>query len=62
MRTASTSLLPWLALGLASCATDYEIIAEPVDVDPAEIAECGFTAIPFTDTGPPSHEAWRPRP
>lgn len=45
MRTASTSLA---LLALASCGTEYEVVQGPVDVDPGDIAECGFSPISNT--------------
>ena len=38
----------FLFLYSASCASDYEINAEPVDVDPGEVTECGFTRVDDT--------------
>jgi hypothetical protein len=38
-----------LALILAGCTTEYEVIPEPPDVDPGEVTECGFTRLAGTD-------------
>ncbi|MBW1877450.1 MAG: hypothetical protein JRJ84_03720 [Deltaproteobacteria bacterium] len=55
MRTAaSTSPLKALLFGgavagaLIGCTSDYEVIPEPVDVDPADVTECPFTPISGT--------------
>jgi hypothetical protein len=37
-----------LALTLAACAQDYKVVAGPVDVDPGEVTECGFTRVETT--------------
>lgn len=44
MRTA-TSLL---VLALGGCQNDYDILPGPVDVDPGDVTECGFTPISGT--------------
>jgi len=38
----------FLALMLGGCASDYEINA-PIDVDPADVTDCGFTRVEQTD-------------
>ena len=40
--------LPLLAL-FTGCAQDYEIVNEPVDVDPGDVTECDFTKYEQTD-------------
>jgi hypothetical protein len=51
MRTAaSISALGALLFGatLVGCTSDYEVIPEPVDVDPADVTECEFNPISGT--------------
>jgi hypothetical protein len=38
-----------LAIALAGCATEYDVIPEPPDVDPGEVTECDFTRVEGTD-------------
>lgn len=38
-----------LLLLVAGCVQDYAVNAKPVDVDPGEITECGFTRVEETD-------------
>ena len=35
-------------LGLAACEQEYEVIPKPVDVNPGDITECGFTRVEDT--------------
>jgi hypothetical protein len=39
-------LLPWSLFG---CAQDYALEATPVDVNPGDVVECGFTEVEGTD-------------
>jgi len=34
---------------MTGCVTDYELNAEPVNVDPGEVTDCGFTQVESTD-------------
>ena len=46
MRTSSVLTL---ALVFTACEQEYEIVNEPVDVDPAEVTECDFTQVESSD-------------
>lgn len=52
MPTVSTSprraLGALAALALASCGQEYDVIQGPVNIDPGEVAECGFSPISGT--------------
>ncbi len=39
---------PLFAIALAACGSDYEVVAGPVDVDPAQVTECPFSPISGT--------------
>lgn len=45
MRTAWTSVA---IAALAACTQEYEVIQGPVDIDPGDVAECGFSPISGT--------------
>lgn len=38
----------WTSLFLVACTQDYEIVADRPDVDPGDVAECGFSPISGT--------------
>ncbi len=38
-----------LILALTGCASEYEVIPEPPDVDPGDVTECGFSQVLDTD-------------
>lgn len=38
-----------LALVLAGCTTEYDVIPEPPDVDPGEVTDCAFSQVEGTD-------------
>jgi hypothetical protein len=42
------NLFPTALLLLASCAQDYEVVPKPVEVDPGEVTDCGFTRVEDT--------------
>ena len=45
---ASTEFRPLFFLLIASCGTEYEVVQGPVDINPGDVAECGFTPISGT--------------
>jgi hypothetical protein len=48
MRAPPPRVLCVPLLLLASCAQDYDVIPKPVDVDPGDVTECGFTRVDDT--------------
>ncbi|GDX79142.1 hypothetical protein LBMAG42_09530 [Deltaproteobacteria bacterium] len=41
-------ILPLLWLSALACEQDYQVVATPPDVDPADVTECGFTRVENT--------------
>jgi hypothetical protein len=41
----------FLLILLLGCGQDYDVVPKPVDVDPGEVTECGFTRVVDPDSG-----------